>query len=121
MSSSKVEPNATRLPSMGVLKYHHYTHMRSVYTISPSILCSVNQDLQVNSGYRQTQIFVFTIKLVIASRGERPLGWGSLPVIAGGILRSETWQIKNECERISIPVGGKLILELSFVVKSFKG
>ena len=52
MGSSKVEPNATRLPPMGVLKYHHYTYMCSVYTISPSILCSVNRDLQVNGGYR---------------------------------------------------------------------
>jgi hypothetical protein len=105
MSSSKVEPNATRLPSMGVLKYHHYTHMRSVYTISPSILCSVNQDLQVNSGYRQTQIFVFTVKLVIASRGRRPLGWGSLPVTAGGTLGSETWQIKMDVKECQCPLG----------------
>jgi hypothetical protein len=27
----------------------------------------------------------------------------------------------NGCERMSMPVGGKLVLELSFVVKSFKG
>jgi hypothetical protein len=105
MSSSKVEPNATRLPSMGVLKYHHYTHMRSVYTISPSILCSVNQDLQVNSGYRQTQIFVFTIKLVIASRGGRPLGWRESSGDCRGILRSETWQIKMGVKEYQCPLG----------------
>ena len=57
-------------------------------------------------------------------QGQEAPGVGSLPVTAGGTLRSETWQIKMGVKEYQCPlgpVGGKLVLELSFVVKSFKG